>query len=378
MALLDGRLTGLTHPQIVEALLTDTDDPDDPDDPDDADTGPQAGGAADAAAAAAGSVAPGADADDGAVAPDTEPAAAAAGAAEPGPDAAATALGVSAGGAAAPAPPAAAPGGPGAGDPVAGSHAAPGRGREGIEIRVGLPTLLGRDARPGELPGWGPVLPEVARRVVARQHRAEWRFAIVDHQGHLLQTGLTRRRPTGSRTDPDTRTTRGGIVELHVPAATLAEFAADPPACGRWAGVITDLAAQHTTPAGPAHRPADRFIRSGLRRHIQIRDRSCVGIGCRRPAAKSDADHTIDHATGGPTTPGNAGPLCRKDHRKKHHGGWQLTQPAPGRFRWTSPLGHIYRTRGEPPWPTLPEPLPAHPTGGGRNDRPTGTDPPPF
>jgi hypothetical protein len=41
----------------------------------------------------------------------------------------------------------------------------------------------------------------------------------------------------------------------------------------------------------------------------------------------------------------------------KHHGGWQLDQPHPGRFHWRSPLGHTYRTRGEPIAPDLPEPL---------------------
>jgi HNH endonuclease len=233
-----------------------------------------------------------------------------------------------------------------------------------LEIRVGLTTLLGLDERPAELPGWGPVTPEVARDLVARQHGGEWRFAIIDEEGYLVLAGLTRRRPAGSRGDPRCRETRGGIVELQVPARTLAQLAADSGGCGGWAGVVADLAAPY---AAREHshrqlhgRPGDRFIRAGLRRHIQIRDRSCVGVGCRRPAAGSEADHTVDHALGGPTVPGNSGPLCRKDHRKKHHGGWHLDQPAPGRFRWTSPLGQVYSTRGEPIWPELPEPLPAH------------------
>ncbi|MDQ2883543.1 MAG: DUF222 domain-containing protein, partial [Actinomycetota bacterium] len=47
-----------------------------------------------------------------------------------------------------------APGGPGA--------TQPGR-RVGVELRVGLSTLLGRDRYPGEIAGWGPVTAEVAR-----------------------------------------------------------------------------------------------------------------------------------------------------------------------------------------------------------------------
>ena len=60
----------------------------------------------------------------------------------------------------------------------------------GIEIRVGLATLLGRDDRPGEIPGLGQVTAEVARTAVAAQRRgAEWRFAIVDDEGYLLLAG---------------------------------------------------------------------------------------------------------------------------------------------------------------------------------------------
>jgi hypothetical protein len=42
----------------------------------------------------------------------------------------------------------------------------------------------------------------------------------------------------------------------------------------------------------------------------------------------------------------------------KHHDGWTLDQPQPGKFCWGSPLGQQYRTRGEPIAPDLPEPLP--------------------
>ena len=69
--------------------------------------------------------------------------------------------------------------------------------RIGIEVRVALSTLLGHDEQPGEIPGLGPVPASHARAVVARQHRAEWRYAITDDIGRLLFDGVTRRRPTG-------------------------------------------------------------------------------------------------------------------------------------------------------------------------------------
>ena len=105
-------------------------------------------------------------------------------------------------------------------------------------------------------------------------------------------------------------------------------------------------------------KPGARFARGALARHIQIRDRNCGHPGCGRPAATAELDHTRDHATGGPTTTANIGPHCQQHHWYKTALGWRLRQPEPGHYQWTSPLGQIYRTRGEPIRPDLPEPLP--------------------
>jgi hypothetical protein len=61
-----------------------------------------------------------------------------------------------------------------------------------------------------------------------------------------------------------------------------------------------------------------------------------------------DHDHTraFQHgpdAPAGQTAPDNLGPLSRKVHRAKTHTGWQVTQPAPAVFDWTTPLGYHYR-----------------------------------
>ncbi len=58
--------------------------------------------------------------------------------------------------------------------------------RYGIEVRVRLSTLLGLDEHPAELPSWGPIPAAAARNLVAAQHNAVWRIAIVDSQGYLL------------------------------------------------------------------------------------------------------------------------------------------------------------------------------------------------
>jgi hypothetical protein len=129
-----------------------------------------------------------------------------------------------------------------------------------------------------------------------------------------------------------------------------------------WADVVADLAAQFARRdqllAALDNRPGDRFPGAALARHIQVRDRTCSHPGCRRPAQRSDLDHTRDHARGGATVQANLGPGCRKHHLYKHELGWQLAQPQPGTFVWTSPLGQVYRTRGEPITPPLPEPQP--------------------
>jgi hypothetical protein len=234
-----------------------------------------------------------------------------------------------------------------------------------MELRVRLSTLLGRDEYPGELAGWGPVHAELARDLATTLARGQWRFAITDEQGQLLHCGITRARPTGT---PTRAVGSRQIVELQIPATTLRDLADDPDTLGCWAPVITDLAHQHTTAHQiPADDPTRRIPGAALRRYVQIRDRHCIMIGCRAPAHSADADHTLDHARSGPTAEHNLGNACRHDHRVKHEGGWQLHQPKPGLFRWTSRMGHIYHVRTPPIIEPLLDPIP----------RP-GPAPPPF
>ena len=240
---------------------------------------------------------------------------------------------------------------------VGGNPAAGDDQRVGVEVRVALSTLLGRDEQPGEIPGLGPVPASHARVVVAQQRRAEWRFAVTDSAGRLLFDGITRWRPAGLvATGP-----RGGIVELHVPEALLAEFTGDnragEPTAAPWTGVLADIARQY----GGRHqrdldaRPGDRLPHAALRRHTQIRDRTCVGIGCRHRPARCDQDHTVEYQDGGRTVAADLAPLCRHDHTLKGQAGWSLEQPAPGVFLWRSPLGGRYEVRPDPVLPPLPD-----------------------
>ncbi|MGQ0719257.1 MAG: hypothetical protein ACT4NP_18475, partial [Pseudonocardiales bacterium] len=232
----------------------------------------------------------------------------------------------------------------------------------GIEVRVRLSTLLGLDEHPAELPLWGPIPAAVARDLVAAQHNAEWRIAIVDSEGYLLHGDLTRRRPAHPGPSRARGDCVGGIVEIALPVSMLDQFPALAVDHPEWARVLHGISGswEHREQARAAldQHPNRRFAHAALRRHVQMRDRHCVGVGCRRRAATADLDHTHDHAHGGQTVTTNSGPNCGRHHTMKHQGGWTLQQPQAGHFIWTSPLGQTYRTRGEPLILDLPQPLP--------------------
>lgn len=148
-------------------------------------------------------------------------------------------------------------------------------------------------------------------------------------------------------------------MELHLSAALLAELAAGGVAiCGEWAGVVADIAGQYARRERRQQDLNSRLLGAALRRHTQVRDRTCTFIGCRRAVTTAEQDHTYDHDLGGVTVRANLGPVCAHDHGVKHRRGWNVTQPESGTFTWTSPLGGVYRTRCEPLLPLMPDPAP--------------------
>jgi len=164
------------------------------------------------------------------------------------------------------------------------NHLAAGRAG-GVKISVDLETLLGLADEPGELDGWGPVIADLARYVARQNSDGTWEFEITNPvTGRPVVTGVTRRRPT-----------------------------------------------------------------TGQRRHVEARNRTCAFPTCPVPAHRCHLDHTVDHHLGGPTAVDNLGPLCPRHHlRTKHGAGWDLEQPSPGTFVWTSPRGHRYVLRAPP------------------------------
>ncbi|WP_407342352.1 DUF222 domain-containing protein [Pengzhenrongella phosphoraccumulans] len=162
-----------------------------------------------------------------------------------------------------------------------------GRGCAGVrvDVTVSLATLLGADENPGELAGYGPITAQTARRLAAV---GTWRRLVTDPtSGTVLDVGTTRYRP------PD------------------------------------DLAAI-----------------------IRARDTRCLLPICEIPSHRCELDHRDPFhpdGTGGSTSAANLNPLCKRDHLIKTHARWRLTRSTDGTATWTTPTGHVYHHRPEPP-----------------------------
>jgi hypothetical protein len=249
------------------------------------------------------------------------------------------------------APPEAAP--PGA-QPAERSVAA----RTGVELRVGLGTLMGLNDDPAEIAGWGTITASVARELAAEQRKSEWRYAIVDDAGQLLFDGITRRRPaTKDATDDSAVHAHRGIVELHVPVPLLTDTALRDQR-PEWSGLLTDLAAQYERQTPIEQDPAARFAGRPLRRRVQVTHQQCTFRGCRRPASECDLDHRRDHTKGGRTDEENQTPNCRHDHMLKTRLGWRLVRRDENTLVWISPLGRRHVVRREPIAAPLSAPIP--------------------
>jgi len=230
----------------------------------------------------------------------------------------------------------------------------------GVELRVGLASLMGLSDAPGEVAGAGPVIAPLARDIAQTQRRGQWRFVIVDEQGQLLHAGITRHRPAGYPAGGDKGGgakgggAKGGIVEVHVPTYLLdPALLEEHPA---WARLLTDLAQQYATQAPITQDPAARAPGQPLRRRIQLTHRYCLFPTCRRPAADSQTDHRHQYAHGGATLEPNPGPLCERHHDLKTRWGWRLIKRNHHTYLWISPLGRRHLITIEPVAPPLPDP----------------------
>ena len=79
-----------------------------------------------------------------------------------------------------------------------------------------------------------------------------------------------------------------------------------------------------------------RLFRGAAREAVMLLTTTCIWIGCDRPTAWCDADHSLGWKAHGNTVPRNGQPLCQAhNHLKEHgyhvhrdnHGNWHVTDP---------------------------------------------------
>lgn len=119
-----------------------------------------------------------------------------------------------------------------------------------------------------------------------------------------------------------------------IPASLARSLAAD----GKWRRFITDPTTGALLDFGrESYEPPQPLVD-----FLLARDRTCRFPGCRAPARLADFDHAQSWESGGRTSAENLGALCRRHHRLKTHGGWQLESNSDGACIWTSPEGKKY------------------------------------
>ena len=258
-----------------------------------------------------------------------------------------------------------------------------------INLTIPLATLLGLAEHPGQVTGFGPIDPALARTLAAQAtgHPATtWCITVTDPDGHPLAHGCAqpgRRRKKRSRTTPapwpgsPSRPPSPGSFRPPQPSrhppGTAPTTTGPPGGYGSWRlrpprGLgrpdgndgnggnsgndgnsgnsppdlaveleplpITDCDHRHHT---TAHDPSP-----ALRHLVEIRDGTCSWPPCQRDAARCDFDHTVPWEQGDPTCACTGGPRCRHHHHQKQAAGWIL-DPAPARHshldhaRWPRP-----------------------------------------
>jgi outer membrane lipoprotein SlyB len=255
----------------------------------------------------------------------------------------------------------------------------------GVNLTMPLASWLGLSDAPGDVAGFGPLDANDSRAiadVLSARSGTRWCLTLTDSRGRPVAHGGARAGPppsqrcvewstgppgaqgSGSRAGPAGAphdTPAGAPHDRPAGSAygASADSARDGPRTGAarepkarapgepkarapgktWTFTLTLLAGSDCDHASEtaAYRPS-----AGLRHLIEIRHATCTYPGCRRPAARCDADHTVAYHRGGRTCLCNLAPLCRRHHAAKQTSGWYLEQASPGVMTWTTPAGRRY------------------------------------
>ena len=220
-------------------------------------------------------------------------------------------------------------------------------------VLVPVETALGLSSNPAELVGYGPITAEHARELMVA---AELRHGVVDRAtGRLIGLSDQRVSPPAGLTWPTRHVLRdvSDRVQVDTGGHHLRSRGGPPPRRPARPGprpgtrnpsltlqdqLLAMLRAPQPVWTGeePRHDPSRRLVEFLLRR-----DTRCSGPGCSMPASRCDLDHWVEHPLGA-TAAWNLGPLSRRCHNAKTHGGWSLTPHPDGSVTWTSPFGQSW------------------------------------
>lgn len=187
--------------------------------------------------------------------------------------------------------------------------------RPHLTVTASASTLLGLDDAPGELAGYGPIPPAMARRIAAR---ATWQPLLADAwTGEPLARSTRRYAPTQGQRD----------------AVVLRDRTCTFPGC---------------------RMPAARCDIDHIEPYDHDRDAHATvggsGAGTPdQPASPIEGQTRVD----------NLHALCRHHHRAKTHAGWTPSRDDDGITRWRTPTGQTHRRRPEHDPPSAP-PLPPY------------------
>jgi hypothetical protein len=197
--------------------------------------------------------------------------------------------------------------------------AAGGRLSGTINLTMPLSAWLGESAAPGEVAGYGPADAGTCRDLAARTGpAARWCLTLTGADGRAVAHACA---PAGSQ----------------------------GPGSIRWAaGLRGRMQFLETGTCSHARRTSGYRPPANLVHLIRVRQRTCSFPGCRRPARRTDLDHTQPWHLGGATCECNLAPLCRRHHLAKQAHGWHLTQDQPGIMTWRTPSGRRYTTLPDP------------------------------
>jgi hypothetical protein len=243
-----------------------------------------------------------------------------------------------------------------------------------LDVQLPWSALTGESGEPGQLGRIGPITPAQARclaSVASADPDVLWRIIITSRDGQALAVTRVPKAASGRRAGQVSNADRakagqgsdvgqvGGRGLVRRVTLTISEDclgAAEP------AGLPSSLAARALRAAtlaaeragwqaeadaasgGCAHEQASLAYRPPprLREFVTARDVTCRFLTCRQPVWRCDLDHSVPFDQGGRTCSCNLGGLCRFHHQVKQHRGWELSQPVPGTFAWTTPAGRVY------------------------------------